>query len=230
MPSPSLDVAPSWRLTAFPRLHRQDASNPLLQPTFRVTSTRLLRSVVSGDSLPGAVGKPAGVRLRGRSGRGVATLHPGTAPDHLAVIRPPAASCLTARCRLRAVRSPRSCGARVEELGSLVSSRKLRRNRPSDTSRGAWKGTRSARFSSRVAPFQPAHVNVADLVRSRGAFRRAGPTWAALASGPGGALLRWPAELSPHVFIDVREHRLDPRSPAVRDAPEGRVRLYDFCR
>jgi hypothetical protein len=130
MPSPSLDVAPSWRLTAFPRLHRQDASNPLLQPTFRVTSTRLLRSVVSGDSLPGAVGKPAGVRLRGRSGRGVATLHPGTAPDHLAVIRPPAASCLTARCRLRAVRSPRSCGARVEELGSLVSSRKLRRIDP----------------------------------------------------------------------------------------------------
>jgi len=162
MPSPSLDVAPSWRLTAFPRLHRQDASNPLLQPTFRVTSTRLLRSVASGDSLPSAVGKPAGVRLRGRSGRGVATLHPGTAPDHLAVIRPPAASCLTARCRLRAVRSPRSCGARVEELRSLVSSRKLRRNRPSDTSRGAWKGTQSARFpvawprSSRRTSMSPA--------------------------------------------------------------------------
>jgi hypothetical protein len=30
----------SWSLAAFPWTHRRDASNPLLQPTFRVTSTR----------------------------------------------------------------------------------------------------------------------------------------------------------------------------------------------
>jgi len=30
----------SWGLAAFPRTQRQDASNPFLQPTFRVTSTR----------------------------------------------------------------------------------------------------------------------------------------------------------------------------------------------
>ena len=35
---------------------RQDASNPLLQPTFRVTSTHA--STISGDHLPSAVGKP----------------------------------------------------------------------------------------------------------------------------------------------------------------------------
>lgn len=53
----------SWGLAAFPWTHRRDASNPLLQPTFRVTSTRS-KNTCSGDFPPRAVGKPAGVRLR----------------------------------------------------------------------------------------------------------------------------------------------------------------------
>jgi len=54
-------------------------------------------------------GKPAGARLRDRS-RGEASPPggPRTAPDHLAVIRPPTASRSTARRRLRVDRLPRS--------------------------------------------------------------------------------------------------------------------------
>jgi hypothetical protein len=39
-PSCRLTTPSSWGLAAFPWRHRRDASNPLLQPTFRVTSTR----------------------------------------------------------------------------------------------------------------------------------------------------------------------------------------------
>jgi hypothetical protein len=49
---------------------------PLLQPTFRVTSTRD-ENTTFGDSPPGAVGKPAVARLRGSSsGRSVAAVRP----------------------------------------------------------------------------------------------------------------------------------------------------------
>jgi hypothetical protein len=69
-PSCRLAIPSSWGLAAFPRRHRRDASNPLLQPTFRVTSTRS-ESTTSGDFPPSAVGNPAGVRLRDppRAGR-----------------------------------------------------------------------------------------------------------------------------------------------------------------
>jgi hypothetical protein len=46
-----------------PWTHHRDASNPLLQPTFRVTSTRN-KNILFGDFPPSAVGYPAGVRLR----------------------------------------------------------------------------------------------------------------------------------------------------------------------
>jgi len=55
--------APRRALQPFLGTHRRDASNPLLQPTFRVTSTRS-KNTFSGDFPPSAVGKPAGVRLR----------------------------------------------------------------------------------------------------------------------------------------------------------------------
>jgi hypothetical protein len=38
----------SWSLAAFPWTHRRDASNPLLQPTFRVTSTRSKNTLSGG--------------------------------------------------------------------------------------------------------------------------------------------------------------------------------------
>jgi hypothetical protein len=43
-------------------------------------------------------------------------------------------------------------------------------------------------------------------------------------------LLRWPANLALHVFIDVRKRRLDLWPPAVRVRLRGRVRSYDFCK
>jgi len=55
-----------------PWTHRRDASNPLLQPTFRVTSTRS-ENTLFGDCPPSAVGHPAGVRFEILRARGVAT-------------------------------------------------------------------------------------------------------------------------------------------------------------
>lgn len=46
----------------------------------------------------------------------------------------------------------------------------------------------------------------------------------------GARLLRWPANLAPHVLIDVRKRRLDLWPPAVRVRLRGRVRSYDFCK
>jgi hypothetical protein len=52
-------------------------------------------------------GKPAGVRLRDPPRTWALPLRSGKTPDHLAVIQPPAALCLTARCRLRTDRLSR---------------------------------------------------------------------------------------------------------------------------
>jgi hypothetical protein len=96
------DLRPRWttRLAGpfgSPRSRRQDATAPLLQPTF--TSRALDIDSTSGDCPPAAVSKPTahGFEADPRGRRGVATCRPGSAPDHLAVIRPPAAACLTAR-------------------------------------------------------------------------------------------------------------------------------------
>ena len=88
----------------FPRTQRQDASNPFLQPTFHVTSTR--DSTTSGDCPPNIVGNPPMLDFETAREQGVSTALPRAAPDHLAVIRPPAAARLTARRRLRADRLP----------------------------------------------------------------------------------------------------------------------------
>jgi hypothetical protein len=99
----------SFGLAASPRTQRQDASNPFLQPTFRATSTHdehhLWRPPAERR------GKPADVRHRDRlwSADALGAADPRTTPDHLAVIRPPAAPRLTARRWLRADRLPRSC-------------------------------------------------------------------------------------------------------------------------
>jgi hypothetical protein len=63
---------------------------------------------------------------------------PRSAPDHLAVIQPPTATCLTARRRLRADRLPTFALSRSglghQERRSFLGCRRLRRIEPSDTS------------------------------------------------------------------------------------------------
>jgi hypothetical protein len=107
---------------------------PFLQPTFHVTSTRM--NTLSGDPLPENRGKTRrsfDFVDRPRD-RGVAA-RPRTTPDHLAVIRPPTASRLTARCRLRETRRfARVWRGGRGERRCLFGRRALRRIEPSDTS------------------------------------------------------------------------------------------------
>jgi len=68
-----------------------------------------------------AVGKPAGVRLRDPPRARRCRLCSRKTPDHLAVIRPPTAPCLTARCRLRVERRPRRAFALHGESAAAFS-------------------------------------------------------------------------------------------------------------
>ena len=130
-----------------PWTHRRDASNPLLQPTFRVTSTRS-ENTLFGDCPPSAVGHPAGVRFEILRATGVATCrHLGSrkTPDHLAVIRPPTAACLTARCRLRVEGRPRGAFALHGESAAAFSAAfTLRRSNPLTPPGRSWRGRVSA--------------------------------------------------------------------------------------
>jgi hypothetical protein len=130
-----------------------------------------------GDCPPSAVGKPAGVPLRDRPGaRRVSATLPGTAPDHLAVIRPPTAARLTARRRLRADRQP-TCraGARVGERAP-----QLFRLTAAPPGRTLWHLC-AATGDARSAPMPsrgpvPAGARQCDRpFRARGAFHRARP-------------------------------------------------------
>jgi len=234
---PRPDLSPSCRwampslsgLAAFPRTHRRDASNPLLQPTFRVTSTRS-KNTLSGDFPPSAVGKPAGVRLRDPPGLGAGPLL-GKTPDHLAVIQPPAALCLTALSRLRA-----------ERLRAALTSAARRKRRsspsylhasplvPSDTS---WANERGAceRFSStRRARFPGRHVNAArflepevpSAVEVQGEHPRGHPLWSPAPVGRRAQVL--------HVFIDGLRPRLDPSPRRSRGRFMAACASNDFCR
>lgn len=106
--------------------------------------------------LPAArCGKPASARPRDR---------PGTAPDHLAVIRPPTAPCLTARRRLRADRLPtlapeRGWGRSAAALSADGCSAESNPLAPHGHRAGAlW----TPHFPV-LDPFRPAHVNAAGL-------------------------------------------------------------------
>jgi hypothetical protein len=138
----------------FPRTLRQDASNPLLQPTFHVTSTR-------DETSPLKTARRALWETRQRStsrrlpDAAFPLSRPRTAPDHLAVIRPPAAPCLTARRRLWPARLPRSrsCagGGEAPPLFRLARAPPMR---TSDASRGR----RDPGTPKR--PFFPSHERV----------------------------------------------------------------------
>jgi len=117
--------------------------------------------------------------------RGVATVRPGTAPDHLAVIRPPTVSGLTARDRLRdrpaATLAPKRVWGRAPQpcrLAGALPDRTLwhlclRREEP-----------RERPNTRRMSPFRSMRVNAADRARARGAFHRTRPA-RALLRGPG---------------------------------------------
>jgi hypothetical protein len=110
-PPPSLDSAP------------RGASQPFLghsakMPRIRFYNRRFASrapatNITFGDCPPSAVGNPP--TLDFETDPGDATFppfRPRTAPDRLAVIRPPTATCLTARRRLRVDRLPTSALAR----------------------------------------------------------------------------------------------------------------------
>jgi hypothetical protein len=153
----------------FPRIQRQDASTPFLQPTFRVTSTRNKHHLWRPPAE--RRGKPADVRLRDRA-RAAAfpPFRPSTAPDHLAVIRPPTASCLTARRRLRVDRAPTLALSR--QVGGRAPSLFRRNGGPVDRDpltplRGGQDGSQSGPEPSRVSTLRPGHVNAPIFASSR---------------------------------------------------------------
>jgi len=187
----------------------------------RFTSRAPAKDTSFGDSPPSAVGNPPAFDLETAPGRGVSALRPRTAPDHLAVIRPPTAPCLTARRRLRPVRLPRlaheargggssgalsaaGCSAECEPLTPLVDGRSLDAEAPLSRSRepvpsGSTSMT-PAFPSSRCLP--PQGTNADPLSGAR--VERCA---------------RWPRAQPPHVFIEVRKPRLDPWSPAIHGRP-----------
>lgn len=204
--------------------------SPFLQPTFLVTSTR--RNITFGGCLPSAVGKPAGVRLPDPL-RACVSASPKKTPDHLAVIRPPTAARLTARCRLRARRLPPWVAL------SRGAGRALLPCRPSN---GSVEGNPLAPLSGRLArglPEQPLpadwarsgrqHVNATDFPEPEVPSTK-GDRASALARARHGAPPRWPAGQPPHAFIGVREHRLDLSAVHSRERSGGRVRSSGFCR
>jgi hypothetical protein len=125
-PSPSLRRLAS-SASRLPWTRRQDASNPFLQPTFRVTSTR--GNNTFGDCLPERPWeKPASDRAPDRPGDGAfPPFRPRrrrTTSRSSGLQRP---SCLTARRRLRAARLPRCARARGggESAGALSATERL---------------------------------------------------------------------------------------------------------
>lgn len=110
----------------------------------RLASRAPAGNITSGDPLCRAVArklsKPADVRLRDPPRPWRFHLGARATPDHLAVIQPPAATCLTARHRLRVVRRSPCASARVEAHFAHVKRLSPRsrlgqscRNEPSDT-------------------------------------------------------------------------------------------------
>jgi hypothetical protein len=142
---------------------------------------------------------------RRRSGQGVAAASSRTAPDHLAVIQPPAAPRLTARCRLRTDRLPCPAFARAwwETAAALSADGCLVDTSPLTPFTDGRKRSVSpcvpvARARSRRAR------QCCRLSRARGAFRRRRPHDLSCESPCGALPAAGRRGQSPHVFIDVR--------------------------
>jgi len=183
-----------------------------------------------GDCLPRAVGNPAGARLRGTPReRDVSVLVPSRAG-------PPRGH-------------PASNGSVLD--GTLPASGRLATTIVPEHGSG---GERCRLFDGQ----RPGRIVPSDTFTGDGAERRAPgclspelaktgarqcnqllePEVPSIERDPhersfevrGARLLRWPANLAPHVFIDVRKRRLDLWPPAVRVRLRGRVPSYDFCK
>jgi len=211
------------RLTLVPPLgDPRSAMSRCLETTSTTDVSRhehpLMRIVVSGDSPPSAqqdhLRDPPTFGVEDVPDAVLPPIVPRTAPDHLAVIQPPAASCLTARRRLRASRPP-ACFRMGEKAPPPCRQRWLRRSNPLTPLATAKKWNAEAPvFPVRVTVLQPSHVNAPVFLRSR-CLPSQGANMDRSCEQPGwrGAPA-WPAGQSPHVFADVREHRLDPCSLA----------------
>jgi hypothetical protein len=121
---------------------------------------------------------------------------PKKTPDHLAVIRPPTAARLTARCRLRARRLPTRVGTTLnraftrggEERCCLFGRATAPSKGPSDTSLGATcRALPEQHVACRVGLFSPATRQRHPPFQARGAFHRRRPTERPF-ERPGGAL------------------------------------------
>lgn len=195
-----------------------------------LTSTRL-ENTLFGDCPKGAVGKPAGVLLRDPPRAQRRRRDSRKTPDHLAVIRPPTAPCLTARRRLRVERLPgRRLRAARGERSSVVCCLTLCRSSPLAPPERLKRGTRERSCFPSVISLRRAARQCCPRSRDRGAFRRGSPRRAPLrapgwSSAPAGRRAQ-----GPHVFIDVRKRRLDPSPRRSRGRLPGRMRFHDFCR
>lgn len=177
---------------------------------------------------------PRGLASRPFPGtRGVATSISGPAPDHLAVIRPPAAACLTARPPA-SVRSTFRTDARApsgESSGAFSAHRTPCRSiplapllgRPSASPASGSASNRLARaHRGRVNAGGYAETEVPSIARGRSGRSCESPS---RRSAPAGR----PAQ-RPRVFTGVQCHRLDLSSCRFRRTNRGRARPYDFCR
>jgi len=129
----------------------------------------------------------------------------GKTPDHLAVIQPPAALCLTALSRLRAERRRAAlAGAARGERRSFFGCLHASPLEPSDTSWANEEGARERFFFIRRACFPERHVNAArfhelevpSAVEVQDERPRRHPLWSPAPVGRRGQVL--------HVFIAVR--------------------------
>jgi len=131
------------RPCGFPWWQRQDASNPFLQPTFHVTSTRDKHHLWR---LPAEPPWETRQRSTSRSGPGPRRFRrsAGTTPDHLAVIWPPTTVVLdgTTPASGRSTATVRRSASGGEHR-RFFGCRMLRRYEPSDTSRGRPGGRKS---------------------------------------------------------------------------------------
>ena len=211
------------RPRGFPWTHRLDASNPLLQPTFahehppQKHPLWRLPAERRGEN-------PAGVLLRDPPRAWRRRRRSRKTPDHLAVIRPPTAPCLTARRRLRADRLSRmrSRAAR-KERSSFFGCFTLRRSNPLTPPPRLKRGTCERSGFPTLFPLPRAARQCCPPSRVRGAFRRGSPkrapsrapAWSSAPAGRRAQML--------HVFIDVRKPRLD------RSSRRCRVRFLAAC-
>lgn len=180
----------------------------------RLASRAPAMSITSGDCPPSAVGNPPAFDFEAiaRSPASPPFVR-GTAPDHLAVIRPPATPCLTARRRLRVDRTA-TLGARARWWGvkhrGFLGRRRLLRFEPSDaTPLRCRDGTRERPSPDLAASRCPGARQCRRAWReARGAFRRERPPRTLLRAPEWRAAARWPARA-----VAARLHRCSSRTP-----------------